>query len=899
MRSVSQISCGQEHLEMPKEQAILVEDSICERHASVDIRHPVDRDSDVIIQIHAQDMEDLSSFGNLVLDQGSSHVDEASHEGESGDIGAKNEDMVRFYSPSKDELPILKEPIKEKGASIPERCSNDTSICAGNIVYRDSDNCGSLQVSDTHEHHHEELAESDSDGTAEADRSSDDSKKCIGSITSNTASITRESESSHGLGSHGTSFSPSPSHDIKSRHGAYPEPDKIYDHFKRVSPNSESEVVTFDRNSSKDFRSHSIKMKSGAYEYFSRGRNPIQRKLKFPERKSSRISKLKSHLEYEDAFYLSNPKKLHDVYHSTTACGNQRNRHHSFDFSGRQDFSYYEGLGHLISHRRKKLYDNQSSGASSQNSHRRGYLFSGYERDQCYNQTVSGKRHFTEQGIPRFSGDTTEEDLDHCDGGDSVSGLESLDFRRPGEFIYEQSQFLDSGNHGWWKWKSEALNFRGKLKNDNFIREHIYSDDVIRENFRSTQCREGVVQHKYDRYLQYGRGKVRSPLRGKRRFDSALGGCETIWCRNSEDEKSRYTGGQLSSWSYKKSRTVGRVRTRGVPYSRIDIPERRIKQGRHNCVGRYSGSTKFVFCDRIFDNDENVKNADDQDDFAGRRHYGQSEVLEWREEECNSWYPEHDFLAEGAYYPFKKPSRGKISDAKHGSVYGRKLIDLCEPEQNGYKLSREGSVGSQFRESTNFSHRNVQRTLPRSWDSTDKDMVVWDRKSSRCSKSGSLKCFDRYEYFKRKKDSEQRTFTSLNDSCLGKVAQADNAKAGTFLVDANWCNKFPNSKRNDSPDIEEGQIVTEYLNEKPKERISSSKDRTNITGTKGISRENPRILEIIAKMEKRRERFKEPISLKIVLEKNGKPFADAEAEAETVETKQLPRPARKRKWFGS
>ena len=116
-------------------------------------------------------------------------------------------------------------------------------------------------------------------------------------------------------------------------------------------------------------------------------------------------------------------------------------------------------------------------------------------------------------------------------------------------------------------------------------------------------------------------------------------------------------------------------------------------------------------------------------------------------------------------------------------------------------------------------------------------------------------------------------------------------------MDANWRNKFPNGKRNDSPDIEEGQIVTEDLNEKPKERISASRDKTNITGTKAISRENPRILEIIAKMEKRRERFKEPISLKTVSEKNGKPFtADGD---EAVETKQLPRPARKRKWAGS
>ena len=116
-------------------------------------------------------------------------------------------------------------------------------------------------------------------------------------------------------------------------------------------------------------------------------------------------------------------------------------------------------------------------------------------------------------------------------------------------------------------------------------------------------------------------------------------------------------------------------------------------------------------------------------------------------------------------------------------------------------------------------------------------------------------------------------------------------------MDAKWSKKFPNGERKDAPEIKKGQEVTEDLNKKPKERSIASRDKTNITGTKAISRENPRILEIIAKMEKRRERFKEPISLKTVSEKNGKPFtADG---AETVETKQLPRPARKRKWAGS
>lgn len=130
----------------PKGKAIQVEDSTCERQPSVDVRHPVERDSNVIIQvaryfstsgkytglfccllylvvqIPVQDMEEeLSSSVKVAFDRGSSHVDEAFDDGQSGDIGSDDGDMLCFSSASEDELPILERPTEEKGTSIPER----------------------------------------------------------------------------------------------------------------------------------------------------------------------------------------------------------------------------------------------------------------------------------------------------------------------------------------------------------------------------------------------------------------------------------------------------------------------------------------------------------------------------------------------------------------------------------------------------------------------------------------------------------------------------------------------------------------------------------------------------------------------------------------------------------
>ncbi|KAL3505629.1 hypothetical protein ACH5RR_031011 [Cinchona calisaya] len=889
-----EISLREQQLQMPKGKAIQVEDSIAERQPSIYVRHPVERDSDVIIQIPVQDMEEeLSSSAKAAFDQGVSHVLEASDCGESGDARANKGEMLCFSSDSEDEPSILEGPMQETGISNPERCFKHASGCDCNPASRDSDKCGSFQASDADKEHHEELADGNSDETAEAVQSSKDPKKSVGSVKRITESSADESESSHREESqHDPSLSPSWGHALESRDGSYNEPDKFHGQAVRASPNSVSEVlesVAFDYQSSKDSRSHSINMKSGGYKYLARSRSPIHRHIKFHRRNSSRMSELKSGVDYEDAFCLSDRERFHNLYHSTIRHRDQRNRHHGFDFSERQNFSYYQRADY--SFRSRKKFCDYQSGAG--NSHWTGHQVSEYERDQCYNRSVNGKHH-PEQSIPRSSHHMMEKDWDHYERGDTVHEMESLDFNTEREFISEQSQFLDSRNHTRWKQKSEELNFR-RMKNDKFIPECNYSNDLMRENCRPVQynARErDFIQHKYDRQLPYGRRAVKIPVRSKRRYDNPLNGCETIWRRESEDEKGRYTRDQLSFWSYKEPQTVGKGRGRGS-LSRIGTFERHSGEGRYNCIGRYSGSIKFGSGAGVFDNDENMRNPDDQDDFDQRRQYRQSEILQ-REEEYSCWYPDDNFQAEGTLNPFYRTSRIKRSDAKHGSGRGGKVTDHGESEQNRYKLSRADNSSSQFLENSNITRRgNVLRTLPRSWDSTDKHMIVWDRKSSRFSEVGKLMCYGRYEYG----DSEQRTFKDLNDSRLQKVIETDNTKTDPFLADANWFNMFPDGKRNDSSDIEEGQIVTECFYEKPMDRISSLKARTNIIGTKNVSTENPRLLEIIAKMEKRRERFKEPITLKIVSEKDGKPFADKVAE--TVETKKLQRPARKRKWVGN
>lgn len=140
-------------------------------------------------------------------------------------------------------------------------------------------------------------------------------------------------------------------------------------------------------------------------------------------------------------------------------------------------------------------------------------------------------------------------------------------------------------------------------------------------------------------------------------------------------------------------------------------------------------------------------------------------------------------------------------------------------------------------------------------------------------------------------------------------------KSGTSKCESNHETKkllqnLPDKGHKESSDIEEGQIVTEEpyteasasrgdvsegaeLTESVKKRLSQNDDKSEqlIGGY-----DSQRILDSLAKMERRRERFKQPITTKKEAEEGLKPNNDSVID--TGEMKQH-RPARKRSWVGS
>ncbi|CAK9145659.1 unnamed protein product [Ilex paraguariensis] len=168
---------------------------------------------------------------------------------------------------------------------------------------------------------------------------------------------------------------------------------------------------------------------------------------------------------------------------------------------------------------------------------------------------------------------------------------------------------------------------------------------------------------------------------------------------------------------------------------------------------------------------------------------------------------------------------------------------------------------------------------------------------------------DRHENMDRIIDVKQKTCKGFNESHVEKLAQLDNSKVETNQNGNEWLDKFPVTQHTEALDIEEGQIITEAINVNPVKKICASADVGQISDVKKLNGEkakngyavveknNPRILEVIAKMEKRRERFKEPITLRNDADRVVNPPVDSVVE--TAQNKQQQRPMRKRRWGGS
>ncbi|KAK9070432.1 hypothetical protein SSX86_010834 [Deinandra increscens subsp. villosa] len=259
-------------------------------------------------------------------------------------------------------------------------------------------------------------------------------------------------------------------------------------------------------------------------------------------------------------------------------------------------------------------------------------------------------------------------------------------------------------------------------------------------------------------------------------------------------------------------------------------------------------------------------------DMRRRRCHWQSEIQ--REDEVMFRHEDAKVYAHRNSFPFEKASRGKRfvsepdkvegliddpyvvdSELVDGSGYIKKLTD--DQHANGfryYKQKNDVFSGNKCVE----THGKSRARLPLS--SRKSHSVVGEVKSSG----------------KHKKRKKMYPHTCSDD----KNAQADERKA-----------------INEGLDIEEGQIVTEEVEVGP--TLAKPRAHINRPGNQNGKPEfdNTRILEAMARMEKRRTRFNEPIPI-TRNDTDSLIKLTVDLIQETATNKQQ-RPARKRRWGGS
>ena len=147
---------------------------------------------------------------------------------------------------------------------------------------------------------------------------------------------------------------------------------------------------------------------------------------------------------------------------------------------------------------------------------------------------------------------------------------------------------------------------------------------------------------------------------------------------------------------------------------------------------------------------------------------------------------------------------------------------------------------------------------------------------------------------------EPNTVADFNESVRYKVIHS-NLKGGHKDDTEMLHDQFQDAIQNEKLDIEEGQITTEepYARVSVEDMHNGEKRKLHDDfapyGSKTtVTYDNQRMLETIAKMEKRRERFKESITLKKEQEKS----QDPEVVPIIIDTPGIKeqRPTRKRQW---
>ncbi|XP_028751744.1 FIP1[V]-like protein isoform X2 [Neltuma alba] len=846
-------------LSMPKGRAIQVEESMFERQPSMDIRRPRFRDSDVVIQIKVLESSDgYSGSGN-------SNVQELCEVGEFG--AGNNVNIPSSLSKHDNEVSqeLLEDVKNSEDSSTEERKD---------------------PVSGVGKKEHQDQMEKRSEDSAEA---SEDELKAEEACTTDQCLI----ESQLSFGDHDLSLT---SYSDSGSENSVHADNEIRHNQRRQLEKSATDLKESASSDRKILKNSNFNRKPENMDYYSRKSGPIRREWRPLNHSHDPHSKLHKFSKKYDAFSkpVSDARELSLL--DTEFLNYRRKNVQLQDYGGhkRRDVSCCGETEQSYHYDDEKVVDDMAHAV-----HARSWY--GEDHDSFREHTNRDFRRDWDERDCLFEHRTVKKDHDDCeqgwyhaDGGYSAGELSPLSYRESRKFMSRRCSSPARERNIQRRRKHEKPYLRDRNSDkDNWFDE--CGLDFIDKSYTTSIEREvELLDSKYEhQFIE----RKRSVRKARHHFRPSLE-LNSLWSGRIEDKCQEYACHQTSNLPY--CRQFYPDSQKNYVYQ-TGVSESIRGHERHRPARDGRGSDWYR---------KNIDASNDGDfmiypskgcELGSRRYSSPSEVLDWIEDDVILRH--HDtFHADEEALSYEETSWHKGTRARYESLHDEMEIDDIQFQHDYLHMPR--------RDSDNYVKRGYKITCSdkrgqaKCWNTID--FVKGDGKfHGRSSRTRSLMCSGRIENLGQGISKKRTTSMGLYKSHNEKAPEFESSHSGRKRL-----HSIPD-KEHKSLEAEEGQMVTEEpcvvpsMNKRDlsegealtgceKKRMPPNENNSELDSNIG-GFDNQRLLATLAKMEKRRERFKEPIALKKE-EKSMKP--DDNLVVGTDETKHL-RPLRKRRWGGN
>ncbi|KAL0388886.1 UNVERIFIED_CONTAM: hypothetical protein Sradi_2770400 [Sesamum radiatum] len=809
----------------------------------------------------------------------------------SGDDDLDDDRDLYLSSGSEDDSPNFGR--NDGGEIASERVSRHP--CARDPMFLDLDKYGSLEISDSVEDNHHEVSNCESDGTTEAMGTSDDmSRRPASSKYKKVQSAVEPRSYQRAWSRHcpSSSCSPSPCAALSDH-----DTGKNYKHLKRPSSrlvHELEEATAHLYHSPGDFKSHNTRPSTKGGRSCQRHRSPTRQ-----HKRSNNMPDVNTHVPDEDAPYAIDAKRLYDK-------GRSHGRRRTMI-----DFSYKKkGIPHsnqaeaLFSSGSGFIPDYHFGPAYSKNQYRKTHSSFGCETGWSDSNKISGRQNFLERKHSKIdyvaSGDDWFHNRRHTVRGDFEDSRKLIPIYSSAAVSRRDTPFCVKG---------DEMQFRRRTERDYLSPLSDYIHQPPRGKYRihvpSGERDRDNLDYRYDQNIASdGRKNKRSRI-GKRRCDSPFNSSDNLLYIEKEDNDRRYINQRpLPIHSYEEPIASGRELFQGAAGPETGVPERNmrcswkemhIKSWRygtniatfdkseglryHHPEDHHGGTRDYPRSTDTYAWNKSIKGHHSEDCFVQRRRYKQHELLHSRGEIYKSRQQDDTmFHHEGPSYHFERISGNNQPDYRREFDCVAELIDERDMGKNRFKRMREEdrsnqSGGCPFIQSDSRAQMHQRSQVEPRLVVVGKECTL--QSFRRTCEAGVDKHHSRRDFMEWNDNQKPKKSHDLGNFNAEKAVLTGERKVDTNISDKNRLDTTSGTLPKEFLDIEEGQIITEGINEGSLKCVIASDDMTKTskmehpeTASKGNVVEIPgdqKIQEIMAKMERRRRDLSSPLPRAVIL----------------------------------